>query len=244
MINIINNEIHLFILDSKDKNEFDTNQLNILSNDEILRADKFVNQIDRNNYLFRHIKLREILSRFIEIDPNKIEFSYNIYKKPFILNTQKPKNIKFNISNSGTKVVIGVSNMVEIGVDIENIKFIDNFESVADIHFSLNEINLLNKYKGEEKLILFFKIWCAKESFIKAIGTGVYFPLKDFSVNLNSNENINLNKENLLEYLELNPNMKEIVQNKWKLKEIKLYDDYIIFISLHQIRPKIIIYEE
>lgn len=76
------------------------------------------------------------------------------YGKPFLTNFEH-----FNISHSGTIVVVAFSNH-SIGIDIEFSK--DQFPSLIKSYFSTYE----NKYDG-------FIIWTLKEAFLKYAGLGI-----------------------------------------------------------------------
>lgn len=94
--------------------------------------------------------------------------------KPFLKNLKKSKNIDFNITHSGDWVACAIDSN-DIGIDIEQIKDINvtDFEEIL----SPKEINYI-----DEKLERFYQIWTLKESYIKALGVGVYKDLSSFTV--------------------------------------------------------------
>jgi len=109
-------------------------------------------------------------------------FNTKIKGKPFL----KDSPVKFNISHSGQWVVAAFSSF-EVGVDIELIK--EPNYNVAKRFFSDSEINQLkNSKSAESKKELFFDLWTIKESYLKAIGTGLTKPLNTFTVNVNKNK--------------------------------------------------------
>lgn len=88
--------------------------------------------------------------------------------------------ISFNLSHSGERVMCAVSDM-EVGCDVQKIGEV-NFK-IADRFFSPSERRLLNSIEDEsEKIKMFYRLWTLKESYIKAVGTGLKTPLKSFSV--------------------------------------------------------------
>jgi len=94
--------------------------------------------------------------------------------KPFLKNLKNFKNIEFNITHSGDWVACAIDSG-DIGIDIEQIKNI-NITDFSEI-LSTKETAYING-----KLENFYQIWTLKESYIKALGVGVYKDLSSFTV--------------------------------------------------------------
>lgn len=95
---------------------------------------------------------------------------YNSYGKPYLKDN---RNVFFNISHcKGLGAFIVDDN--EAGIDVENIRQWNS--RVARRVFSDMEIELLEK--SENKNETFFRLWTLKESFVKAIGVGISYPMK------------------------------------------------------------------
>lgn len=153
----------------------------VLSADELERAQKFNFETDRNHYLQRRYQLRVLLSKYCHCAPADLKFGYTRYKKPFIeMPSLNP--VKFNLSFAGDVMIIAINLLHDIGVDVEKIHDIPDFEGVSELNFSLQEIRYLNE--SDDKTDTFFTIWTKKEAFIKANGRGMYYPLKKFSINI------------------------------------------------------------
>ncbi len=141
----------------------------------------------------------ELLSRYYiglktNTDSRNIFFNIGEKGKPFLQNS----NIHFNISHSGEWVVAAFSEK-ETGIDIELIR--EPNYNVAKRYFSEIEIlNLNSTSDPERKRQLFFDYWTIKESYLKAIGTGLTKSLSSFTVLFNEG-NISItddvNKEDL-----------------------------------------------
>lgn len=89
----------------------------------------------------------------------------------------------FNLSHSGNKVCVAISDSYEIGVDIQKES---NFSpNMIKRVFSENERNSVAFFGGHN--LFFTKLWAVKESYLKYTGTGISFDLKsiDFSKELN-----------------------------------------------------------
>ncbi|MCG8648628.1 MAG: 4'-phosphopantetheinyl transferase superfamily protein, partial [Pirellulales bacterium] len=76
---------------------------------------------------------------------------------------------------------IGSVNHVMLGVDVERLGRRTNPE-LADRYFSAPEADYLRtRLDDADRCKTFLRIWTLKESFIKAIGTGLATPLADFA---------------------------------------------------------------
>lgn len=87
------------------------------------------------------------------------------------------KDLYVNLSHSGEYAVCAVHNK-DVGIDIQHIRECDI--NLAKRFFSAEEYEYINRF--ENKNNAFFEIWTKKESFVKAIGTGLTIPLNSFSV--------------------------------------------------------------
>lgn len=166
---------------------FDTNRHRIdafnqvLSEDERQKANIFKFEIHREQAIISRGVLRILLGRYLKKSPHELEFGYTEYDKPFL---KDESNLQFNVSHSGNRAVFGFVQDVEIGIDIEKIK--DDFEvmDIAQNFFSSDENKALKTLPPKERTAGFYRCWTQKESFIKAKGSGLSFPLTSFSVSL------------------------------------------------------------
>lgn len=151
-----------------------------LSNEEKKRINRLKFKKDKEARAISRYLLRKILSECLKIDAKTIKLVNDKYDRP-ILVLPKIKNFHFNVSHSGDYIVIAISSNGRVGIDIEKIKPINL--SVSDTCFTKNEIKYLYNKKGTE-IERFYKLWTLKESFVKAIGEGLSYPLKKFNFKL------------------------------------------------------------
>ena len=124
---------------------------------------------DRNLSLGAGILLGRGLKEF-GISEEETLFSLKKNGKPYI---PEHPDISFSISHSGEIAAAAFSDM-EIGCDIEII--------------AKDRTNIKNRFFAPEESDFvcsdsdFFRIWTLKESYIKALGTGLQTPLPSFSV--------------------------------------------------------------
>ena len=83
-------------------------------------------------------------------------------------------NINYNISHSGNIVICAVSEQ-PVGCDVELVRKVN--KNVADKYFS-----------EQEKKMDFFRVWTAKESYLKMTGEGICPDLKNIEVVFEENK--------------------------------------------------------
>lgn len=154
----------------------------ILSDDELIRADKFHFKIDKYRYICSRGLVRKLLSNYTGIPAKEISFEFNEYGKPSLIENQNNTELHFNISHSKSNLLAGFVKSAQIGVDIELIKPLKDHVEIAKRFFSANEFEQLISFPSEKLLNGFYSCWTAKESVIKLSGEGLSYPLKDFDV--------------------------------------------------------------
>lgn len=140
---------------------------------------KFKNLDDKIRSLIGEILIRTLISQKFNIPNYKIDIKENQFGKPFLNNK---KNFKFNISHSDEYVICAIDKN-NIGIDIELVKPLD-YKNIAKNFFTRDEYNYITSLNSLNR---FYEIWTRKESYVKAIGKGLYINLDSFNVNLRKN---------------------------------------------------------
>ncbi|MEX0290249.1 MAG: 4'-phosphopantetheinyl transferase superfamily protein [Flavobacteriaceae bacterium] len=175
-----NDEVLLLVLDKNA--ELNTSDFeHFLSPDELVKAKKFRFDRDRSNFILGRGCLRSFIGQALKIDPRNVQLKFNKYGKPEL---EANPGLKFNVSHSEDIVILGFSKARLIGVDVERVKPFADLLKIAANYFSNSELDRLNLIPSEEQPRAFYRCWTRKESFIKAIGDGLSFPLDKFSVTL------------------------------------------------------------
>lgn len=209
---ISDNEIHIYqSYINKPPSETD-NFRNILSQDELQKADRYKFDSDRNNYITCRAILRNILSQYTDFSPEDINFSYTDKGKPYLKNNE----INFNVAHSNNYAVYALIKEKEVGIDLEFLREIPDALKIASRYFSSSEITDLKKISDAKLDRAFLNCWTRKEAFIKATGDGLSYPLSDFSVSLDSD---------LPEILLIKKKPNEI--KKWSLYDVEVEAGYI-----------------
>lgn len=151
-----------------------------------VRISKHRNEADKKRSLIAELLIRKAAYEKLMIPIDKVKISYNPYGKPYIANARK---FKFNVSHSGSYVVIAVSEY-GVGIDIEKIREIDM--GIAQRFFTKNEYSFIESLASEvDKKNVFYMYWTLKESYIKAIGKGLNIPLNSFEFAIGNNISLN-----------------------------------------------------
>jgi 4'-phosphopantetheinyl transferase len=157
----------------------------LLSADERARADRFHFDIDRRHFVAARGCLRTILSRYLEIAPAEIQFSYADHGKPRIASANsQAERLKFNVAHSGGLALYALTFVGEIGIDLEHIRPEFTGDDIARRFFSATEVARLDKLPMQARHEAFFNCWTRKEAFIKAKGVGLSLALDQFDVTL------------------------------------------------------------
>jgi 4'-phosphopantetheinyl transferase len=154
--------------------------LTLLAPDELERLAQFRTHGSRVQYLVTRALLRSVLSRYFSIPPTAWRFSRNAGGRPAIHN-REAAGIDFNISHTGSRILLGIAADVAIGVDIEHCRRELPALKIADRFFSPAEADYLRACGDAERLEQFFRFWTLKESYAKAHGLGLSLPLDEIS---------------------------------------------------------------
>ncbi|WP_025676414.1 4'-phosphopantetheinyl transferase family protein [Paenibacillus polymyxa] len=153
------------------------------------KLDRFLHREDALRGLYADVLLRWLACRQLKIPNASLQFTYNAFGKPSLLNAPV---FHFNVSHSGKWVVCAIDDH-PLGIDIEQLRPID-FE-VGRVCFSDTEYDALMHQDAESRLSYFYDLWTLKESFVKAEGQGLTLPLKSFSFELETQPSIGFTTE-------------------------------------------------
>ncbi len=170
--------LHYCLTDTLSAEEYD-GALTTLSSDERERAARFVFDADRQRFVVAHVLTRQALSSAADVEPAAWRFVAGPAGKPRIADEFAPLALSFNLSHARGIVACAVARS-EIGVDVESIDGRIEPLEIASRFFSPPEVEWLRDSDGDVRQERFFSLWTLKESYIKAIGTGLSHPLNTF----------------------------------------------------------------
>ncbi len=155
-----------------------------LSEDERRRAFRFHFDRDRRRFTVARGALRQILARYLELEPAAVQFGYSEHGKPFLEQPPADLDVRFNVSHSDDVALVAVTLSREVGIDLEKVRPEFAGLEIAERFFSPTEVETLRSLPLKLKSRGFFNCWTRKEAFVKATGKGLSFPLRAFDVTL------------------------------------------------------------
>jgi 4'-phosphopantetheinyl transferase len=191
----------------------------ILSADERDRAARFHFEKDRSHFIVARGGLRKLLGRYLGIEPAKLRFAYADYGKPHLapdLARQAPR-LKFNLAHSGGLAVYAITEIGEIGIDLEQVRPEFAGDDIARRFFSATEVAQLDQLPLDTRELAFFNCWTRKEAFIKAKGIGLSLALDQFDVALADDQEAAL----------LRTRWDENEAGRWSLRALEIGAGYV-----------------
>ncbi len=156
-----------------------------LSEDERNRSARFRFERDRRRFVVARGALRDLLGRYLDIDPGQIRFVYNAFGKPELHpDIDNEGGLEFNLAHSADLALIAIARDADVGVDVECIegRGESNHADVARSFFSATEVDALSRVPAHLYDQAFFSCWTMKEAYVKGRGEGLTIPLSNFSV--------------------------------------------------------------
>ncbi|TCK33790.1 4'-phosphopantetheinyl transferase [Paraburkholderia sp. BL8N3] len=185
----LNNTIDLWFVDAETIGDraFQQDAEAILSQDERARRDRFRFPKLRRDFLITRWLVRNILSERLSVPARDLRFGTNAYGRPFLVAYPE---LSFNISHTDGLIALAVAQTGEIGMDVERLQTGRATSALADYSFAASERAALNAIAAEEFDEAFLTYWTLKESYIKALGTGLSTPLDSFSFSVEDEKSI------------------------------------------------------
>jgi 4'-phosphopantetheinyl transferase len=151
---------------------------------ELERARRYRFPIDRDRFVRSRTLLRQILGAYVGVPPEGLVFDHGPAGKPSLVADGAGSAVEFNLSHSGGYAVLGVTRGHAIGVDVEVLRPVPDFEQIARSQFKPSEVDQLLALPPDRRLAGFFAGWTRKEAYSKAIGAGLSLALDHFEVSL------------------------------------------------------------
>jgi 4'-phosphopantetheinyl transferase len=187
MIALPGDDVHLWLVFEAELDgdtRLDDDYRSLLTDEERAQELRFHFARDRRRYLLTRALIRTVLSGYSGVEPRQWRFATNEYGRPHVAAPDALGTLSFNLAHTAGLIVCACTNAGAIGVDVEHIERDNAPLDIADRYFSAAEVSELRASPPEQRAERFFYYWTLKESYIKAIGTGLSTPLDRFSFNL------------------------------------------------------------
>ncbi|KAH6829652.1 hypothetical protein C2S53_011431 [Perilla frutescens var. hirtella] len=149
---------------------------------------RFVKLEDRKRALVSRLLQYALVHQVLGIPFDEIIIRRTPEGKPFLVCDSVKSgfpNFNFNVSHHGDYVAIASEPICVVGLDIVSHSVpvnetADEFIQCFSSYFSnLEWCNIFSASSSDEMLRVFYRYWCLKEAFVKAIGSGVGHKLDD-----------------------------------------------------------------
>lgn len=165
-------EVHVWIVNLERSFVSDADAAHHLSSDEQARASRFHHPRDRRRYTQARSLLRVVLAAYLNCEPGAIEFGYAEHGKPFLKNPNG--GVFFNLSHSQERGLLAFNRRGEVGVDLEYIEPRVSALDIVSRCFSPETARRFSALPALQQQDVFFRLWTAREAFVKAAGTGLF----------------------------------------------------------------------
>ena len=157
--------LQLWISKIGDTIEIERSTENLLSDTEIKRLSSTRSHNKRREFLLSRALMRHALSQHFLCPLDEWSFTERINLPPKISNL--PSNTYFSLSHSKGLICFAISNS-PVGIDIELAETDRDFLELAKIFMNDEELKYLEQ-NMEIQTDIFYRTWCAKEAYYKAI---------------------------------------------------------------------------
>ncbi|MEY3975054.1 MAG: 4-phosphopantetheinyl transferase psf [Pseudomonadota bacterium] len=141
----------------------------------------------RHRFISSRVALRRILGALLCVQPASLRFAIDEHGKPTL--TTPHQHCHFNLSHSGSALLVATSLSARIGVDIEVPRSVPRALQLSKRVFTADEQSLLiraNEISEAARDEMFLQIWTRKEAYLKCRGVGFTTPARDHAVGLDS----------------------------------------------------------
>lgn len=155
----------------------------VLSIQEKERAERFVFERDKHNFIVAHGVKRIILARHLGVHPASLRFVHSPMGKPALVGLP----LHFNLSHSYGLMALSISEHDPVGVDIEVMRDSLDPHSLATRFFAGEESDDIGTDAS-----LFYRYWVAKEAILKAEGEGIADHLANVVLNVDESGSLTI----------------------------------------------------
>lgn len=221
-LDLASGEVHVWRCSLHQSEERRRLLLQALCAEEKQRAERFYFEHHRRQWTTARGFLRAVLARYLDLAPADIRFSYQELGKPALADDLNALSLHFNLSHSADGAVLAITRDLPLGVDLEQVRPMENMLDLARRYFAPREAEELAGVAEHEKARAFFNCWTRKEAILKACGKGLAWPLDRFVVSFRPEEPARV--------LEVTAQPGEA--ERWSLHALAPWPDYVGCVAL------------
>lgn len=158
----------------------------LLSPDELERAQRYCFPQHQQHFVAGRATLRQILSRYLGVEPDRICFLYTTHGRPALdpacLPDGQPAALDFSLAHSEDRALLAVGLGVCVGVDLERIDPDKVDQGLLSLVCSPGELRQLTPLSHGDQVTRFYHCWTCKEAYLKARGEGLILPMSSITV--------------------------------------------------------------
>jgi 4'-phosphopantetheinyl transferase len=226
-------ELHLWCVDFDRSRATIDRLVECLSDEERQRSQRFLRDVDRQQFIVSHGAVRTILGQYLGIPPGHIEIKIGPGGKPQLANSPHFPPLHHNLSHSERLAMIAVTLDHEVGVDVERIRPSVDIESIVQRFFAPGERTRWQALPDHERLAAFFRCWTRKEAYLKARGIGLSSGLDQFEVSLAPGEPARL----------LRGDIPGDSPQRWQMHDVSPAEEYMAACVVEQGIDRLSLYE-
>lgn len=223
-VTLRSDDLHVWSFDLRASGQQVETFRNLLTPDEIARADRFKFPRHQRRFTVARGILRTLLGHYLEVDASSVDFLTTKYGKPFVRHALRGHELSFNLTHSHEFALCALTLQRRIGVDLEHMRRIVDLESIAQHFFAPAEVDVLLSTPKHERQQVFLNCWTRKEAYIKAIGQGLSHPLNTFLVSMRVGDSAELLAD------ESDPS----APDRWHFTALKPHGDYVAAVAVEQ----------
>jgi 4'-phosphopantetheinyl transferase len=172
-MNLDPDEVHIWRASLDQPREVIERLSHLLSADERERVARYLTDRNRIRFIAGRAIQRDVLARYANVPAADLAFAYSPAGKPRLVGTAAAASVTFNASSSGAFAVYAIARGRAIGVDIEELRGVDESISIADFLFATDEIAAVKAADSAERPSVFLEYWTRFEARVKALDLGV-----------------------------------------------------------------------
>lgn len=180
--------LHLWCVELDARPEDEAACRGLLSADELARAERLADARAYRRFVVTRGTLRNLLGDRLGEHPRSVPIEEGPSGKPRLGGGGR---LRFNVSHSGDLALVCIVEGTEVGVDLEGLRPVPDASAIARRRFSPAEASFIEGGQGgvadggvSDVDRRFLRCWTRKEAILKAMGAGLDFDLRSFTVPL------------------------------------------------------------